>query len=136
MPKYVTFILFLTLVSCGEHETSTTKDIGPEVEPHMQLFKATVEFTLADTLKAKLNLLKLAKGLPLSERDLVLYHAQGLNSHGYVLSQQWQLMMGDVFEEDDPDATPVHRAIVAPFELSKYEFSLPSCSTCLLLLLR
>lgn len=32
-------------------------------------------------------------------------------------------MMGDVFEKSDPDATPVHKAIVAPMEMSKYEIT-------------
>ena len=32
-------------------------------------------------------------------------------------------MMGDVFEKTDPDATPIHRVVMAPFELSKYEIT-------------
>ncbi len=32
-------------------------------------------------------------------------------------------MVGDVFAYDDMDATPVHRAVMAPFELAKYEIT-------------
>lgn len=32
-------------------------------------------------------------------------------------------MVGDVFAEEDPDALPVHKAIIAPFALSKYEIT-------------
>ncbi len=32
-------------------------------------------------------------------------------------------MVGDVFEHENDDATPVHRAVIAPFELSKYEIT-------------
>ncbi len=31
--------------------------------------------------------------------------------------------VGDVFAHKNPDATPVHRAIIAPFELSKFEIT-------------
>ncbi len=38
-------------------------------------------------------------------------------------------MMGDVFEETDMDATPVHRVIMAPFELAKHEITYAAYDT-------